>query len=216
MLRAANLFVWRLDERLVEVILSKSLGLALLLGYALLTYGTLRVRAFRSNNVLSALSIGIGRIAALFVITYGEQIAARPPRRARGTSRSEDRTPRRTRLCPAACLRECAYRSNGRGLVPWTVARRLSAASGIPVGQPRPGCSFCRLAFGVADQTRVDRRGDSSGLPPVNRPRCWWPRSVRVVFSHMVHVTGNLWSPINAHIVNNTIQRGTPSQCDGS
>ena len=58
--RAVDIFALRLDERLGEIILSKSLGFALVVGYTWWVGEHLAALGIHSRRLLAALSIGGG------------------------------------------------------------------------------------------------------------------------------------------------------------
>jgi uncharacterized protein len=73
-LRIFDIFVLRLDERLGEIILSKSLGFALVVGYTWWVGQRLSAIGLHSRRLGSALGIGAGLTVAAFLIATLVQI----------------------------------------------------------------------------------------------------------------------------------------------
>ena len=75
-LRILDIFVFRLDELLGEIILSKSLGFVLVLGYVWMIGRKLRDIGFHTRALGKSLLIGGVTVGGLFVIGYGVQVLA--------------------------------------------------------------------------------------------------------------------------------------------
>ena len=68
LLRMLDIFVLRLDERLGEIILSKSLGFALVVGYTWWVGQSLAAIGLHTRRLGPALAIGAGITMAAFAI----------------------------------------------------------------------------------------------------------------------------------------------------
>lgn len=79
LLRVIDIYVLRLDERLGEIILSKSLGFALVVGYVWWVGQRLSVIGLHTRRLGSALAIGAGLTVAAFVIATVFQVLALAP-----------------------------------------------------------------------------------------------------------------------------------------
>lgn len=79
LLRLLDIFVLRLDERLGEIILSKSLGFALVVGYTWWVGQRVTEIGLHSRNRGSALTIGAGIAVAAFVIAGVIQVLVLEP-----------------------------------------------------------------------------------------------------------------------------------------
>jgi uncharacterized protein len=77
--RAVDIFALRLDERLGEIILSKSLGFALVVGYTWWVGERLAALGMHSRRLLAALSIGGGLTVVAFVIAGVVQVLTLAP-----------------------------------------------------------------------------------------------------------------------------------------
>ncbi len=78
-LRIIDIFVFRLDDRLGEIILSKSLGFALVAGYTWWVGQRLSAIGLHSRNLGAALAIGAGITIAAFLIATFVQILMLAP-----------------------------------------------------------------------------------------------------------------------------------------
>lgn len=74
LLRIIDIYALRLDERLGEIILSKSLGFALVVGYTWWVGQRLSVIGLHTRRLGSALAIGAGLTVAAFVIATVVQV----------------------------------------------------------------------------------------------------------------------------------------------
>jgi membrane protease YdiL (CAAX protease family) len=79
LLRVIDIYVLRLDERLGEIILSKSLGFALVVGYVWWVGQRLSVIGLHTRRLGSALAIGAGLTVAALVIATVFQVLALAP-----------------------------------------------------------------------------------------------------------------------------------------
>ena len=77
--RAVDIFALRLDERLGEIILSKSLGFALVVGYTWWVGERLAALGLHSRRLIAALSIGGGVTVVAFVIAGVVQVLTLAP-----------------------------------------------------------------------------------------------------------------------------------------
>lgn len=75
LLRLLDIFVLRLDERLGEIILSKALGFALVVGYTWWVGQRVTAIGLHSRNLGPALAIGAGITVAAFVIAGVAQVS---------------------------------------------------------------------------------------------------------------------------------------------
>ncbi len=73
-LRIIDIYILRLDERLGEIILSKSLGFALIVGYTWWVGRRISAIGLHSRNQGSALAIGAGLIVVAFAIATVAQV----------------------------------------------------------------------------------------------------------------------------------------------
>jgi membrane protease YdiL (CAAX protease family) len=78
LLRVIDIFVLRLDEQLGEVILSKALGFALVVGYVWWVGQSVSTIGLHTRNLGPALAIGAGITIAAFVIAWVAQVLALP------------------------------------------------------------------------------------------------------------------------------------------
>jgi membrane protease YdiL (CAAX protease family) len=78
-LRITDIFVLRLDERLGEIILSKSLGFALVVWYALWVGQRLSAIGLHARHLRAALAIGAGLILTAFAIASVVQVLTLAP-----------------------------------------------------------------------------------------------------------------------------------------
>jgi membrane protease YdiL (CAAX protease family) len=76
LLRLLDIFVLQLDEQLGEIILSKSLGFALVVGYTWWVGQRVVAIGLHSRTLLHALAIGAGITVAAFVIAGAVQVLA--------------------------------------------------------------------------------------------------------------------------------------------
>lgn len=74
LLRIIDIYVLRLDERLGEIILSKSLGFALVVGYTWWVGQRLSAIGLHTRRLGAALAIGVGLTVAAFVIATVVQV----------------------------------------------------------------------------------------------------------------------------------------------
>ncbi len=81
-LRVVDIYVLRLDERLGEIILSKSLGLALVVGYLWWVGGRVSAIGLHSRRQGSAIAIGAGITLAAFLVGTIFQILTLGPGRS--------------------------------------------------------------------------------------------------------------------------------------
>jgi uncharacterized protein len=79
LLRIIDIYVLRLDERLGEIILSKSLGCALVVGYTWWVGQRLSASGLHTRRLGSALAIGAGLTVASFVIATVVQVLTLAP-----------------------------------------------------------------------------------------------------------------------------------------
>ncbi|HSG41856.1 MAG TPA: type II CAAX endopeptidase family protein [Anaerolineales bacterium] len=75
-LRSLDIFVFRLDELLGEIILSKFLGLALVVGYVWWAGRKLKVIGFHTQALCKSLLLGGLTVSGLFALAYGVQVLA--------------------------------------------------------------------------------------------------------------------------------------------
>jgi membrane protease YdiL (CAAX protease family) len=79
MLRILDIFVLRLDEQLGEIVLSKSLGFALIVGYVWLVGQRLPAIGLSTRNLWPALAIGAGITIVAFLVAGVVQLVIMPP-----------------------------------------------------------------------------------------------------------------------------------------
>jgi membrane protease YdiL (CAAX protease family) len=79
LLRLLDIFVLRLDERLGEIILSKSLGFALVVGYTWWAGQRVTAIGLHTRNLGLALAIGAGITVAAFIVAGVVQVLALEP-----------------------------------------------------------------------------------------------------------------------------------------
>lgn len=215
-LRITDIFVLRLDERLGEIILSKSLGFALVAGYIGWVGQRLSAIGLHSRHLGSAIAIGAGLTVAAFAVATVVQVLALAP----GQSLILRAVDPKTGVPGGAAfvvllmvgnvinsfMEEGLFR--GVMLTHFLMRMRFLWANLLQAGL----FSAWHLVWSI----KAYISGDVSAAGAFAQAGFLLSGAfiVGLVFGYLFWRTGSLWAPMIAHFVNNTLHNFLQVQTD--
>lgn len=206
-LRIIDIFILRLDEWLGEIILSKSLGFMLVVGYALWVGQRLSAIGLHSRNLGSAFAIGVGITVAAFAIAAIIQVLTLAPGQSLILRAVDPKTGMAGGLVFAFLLIAGniinSFMEEGlfRGLMlPHFLKRmRFTTANLLQAGL----FSAWHLVWPI----KAYLSGDASGADAFAQACLLLSGAfiAGLVFGYLFWRTGSLWAPMIAHFLNNTM-----------
>ena len=206
-LRIIDIYVLRLDERLGEIILSKSLGFALVVGYTWWVGQRLSAIGLHSRKQGAALAIGSGLTVAAFLIATIIQILTLAP----GQSLTLQAVDPKTGMTGGAAFATFLIVGN---VINSFMEEGLFRGLMLPHFLQRMGFRSANLlqaslfaAWHLVWPIKAYLTGDVSAIGALAQAGLLLLGTfvAGLVYGYLFWRTGSLWSPLIAHFLNNTI-----------
>lgn len=207
LLRVVDIYVLRLDEVLGEIVLSKALGFALVVGYVWWAGRRLSAIGLHSRRLGPALAIGAGLTAAAFVIATAAQLLTLAP----GESLALQAVDPKTGLTGGAAFAAFLITGNvvnsfmeeglfrGIMLTHFMLRMRFRTANLLQAG--------LFAAWHMVWPVKAYLDGDASAAGALAQAGVLLLGTfvAGLVYGYLYWRTGSLWAPGIAHFLNNTI-----------